>query len=204
LNGGKFFAPNNNGIGSGSFTNGKLANNYTSVPVTNNGGKVSQNLPTRAVDKYTPVQSVRSNDIRNYQTSNSQSVRENSTRPEVRSNEVRSYQTPSRVENSNLVRENSYSPSKVESSPRVETPTRVEGIYQPRKESYTRPESPSRPSGVETPRNNYSPRQSSPSISPQRNSYSPRQSSPSRSNYSQPRQSSPSRSSSPGMRGGRR
>ena len=231
LNGGKIFAPNNNGIGSGSFTNGKLANNYTSVPVTNVGGKVSQNLPTRPADKYTSVQSVRSNDIRNYQTSNSQSVRENSTRPEVRSNEIRSYQTPSRVENSNLVRENSYSPSKVESRPRVETPTRVESIYQPRTESYTRPESPSRPSRVETPRNNYSPRTESytrpespsrPSrvetprnnysprqSSPQRNSYSPRQSSPSysspsRGNYSQPRQSSPSRSSSPGMRGSRK
>ena len=227
LHGGKIFSPVNTFGGSG-FSNGKLANNYTSVPVNNQNGKLSDNSPVKPTsmnpaDKYT---SVRTNDIRNYQASNVQSVRENSTRPEVRSNEIRSYQTPSR--------ENSYTPSRVESKPRVETPSRVENSnpvrnnsYTPsprvetpsRVETYTRPErqnnynsSPSRsdsPRNIYTPRqsspsyssphrNSYSPRQNAPSYSsPQRNSYTPRQSSPSRSSFSQPRTSSPTRSSMP-------
>jgi len=203
-NGGKIWAPNTNSLGTGNFNGGKVVNNsnkYTSVPVLNKSEKTTTNIPTRTVsnnsaDRYTSVKTeTRTNDIRNYQPTKVDQVRQTSNTPEVRNNDVRSYNSYDRSNDVRKVepttpiekpRTTSYDRNTYQ--PRTETP-RTRSTYTPKQEdrspqkgSYSSPQR-------STPNRTYS--------SPQRSTPNRTYSSPQRSTYTPPSRSTPPRMSSP-------
>lgn len=211
-NGGKFFGPNKNTLGTGTFTTGKLStksDNYTSVPVVNNKSQLSSNSPIKPAklsssDRFTSANvSNRSNDIRNYQTSSGQVRQTSVSNSDLRNNDIRNYHTYSVSEKPSTnsdVRINNPVPVRVDNqtqkpergiyTPKNDTRT-YRNTYQPRSESRSNTYQPHSES-----RNSYQPRTETRSYQPRsesRNSYQPRNNSysPSRNSY-QPRQGSPS------------